>query len=109
VLKSYVRLRRKNQTFFILCRQPSQDTVGFLKQEVAKALEGRQDEEQESSAIAVEASDVRIIQPTDGTVLDDDNATMEGLKIENEAILNVVFKIADNEWEPVDLVEMETE
>lgn len=91
--KSYLRLRRKNQTFFILC-QPTQN-VAFLKTQVEIALKDR-DEETTSDCM-------RLLDPT-GTVMEDDD-TLEG--IANESEFHVVFSIADDEWEPVDLVDLD--
>lgn len=83
---SYVRIRRKLQTFYVFC-QPDVHGVDHLKQQVATALAGFSDD-------PVEMDDLKIMD-TAGTDLEDLS------KLENEQELHVVFRISDEEYEPV--------
>ena len=84
---SYVRIRRKLQTFYVFC-QPDVHGVDHLKQQVATALAGFSDDD------PVEVDDLKIMD-TAGTDLEDLS------KLENEQELHVVFRISDEEYEPV--------
>jgi hypothetical protein len=97
-LCSYVRIRRKNQSFFIMC-VPTQ-TVLSLKYQVAQCLQEQQHEDAPSSARQLQ------IQTVDRKVLQDDDSLAN---LVNEQELYVCFHISDGEWEPVDIVSKETQ
>jgi hypothetical protein len=75
--------------------QPT-ESISFLKSQVEVALKDRDDE--------TDASSMRIVDPSGKVLADDD--TLQSLA--NEAELHVVFAIADGEWEPVDLVDLDS-
>lgn len=86
-LCSYVRIRRKQQTFYVLC-EPTVHGADHLKSQVRLAL---QDD-------APESLDEMRLMDTGGTELDEDLS-----KLENEQELHIVFRISDDEYEPVDV------
>mmetsp|Transcript_27612 Transcript_27612/g.40602 ORF Transcript_27612/g.40602 Transcript_27612/m.40602 type:complete len:97 (+) Transcript_27612:134-424(+) len=88
----YACLRRKNQTYFVMF-DSQQHKALYLKEQVALAL-GEETKPEEM-----------MVKQPDGTVLNDDDALDH---LQNEQVLHLVFQIADDEWEPVDLVEMDT-
>jgi hypothetical protein len=96
--QSHVRIRRKNQSFFIMC-VPSQ-TALYLKHQVAQCLHEHHLENAPESPSQLQ------ILTAEGTVLEDDDS-LENLT--NEQELHVCFPISDNEWEPVDIVSTETQ
>lgn len=75
--------------------QPTQ-SISYLKRQVEVALKDRDDE--------TDASSMRILDPS-GNVLDDDD-TLQSLT--NEAELHLVFAIADDEYESVALVDLDS-
>lgn len=88
-LSRYLRVKRLNQTYFIMCNED--DTVGYLKEQISLATK------QETKA-----EHMRIINPKDKTPLDNDSEKLskyEELKSESE--LYVVFQISEDEWEGV--------
>ena len=88
----YVRVKRYNQTYFVMC-QPS-DTFAFIKQQVALANP------------ECLANHMRLILPKENIVLqDEDKVENYGDDIKNETELYVVFKISDEEWESVAIAE----
>lgn len=96
----YLRIKRHNQTYFIMC-QPT-DTVGYLKEQVALANK------------EVQADQLRLILPTTATsptptILQDDSATLSKYSdtIVNESELHVVFQISETEWEAVNIQDVE--
>lgn len=86
----YVRLKRQNQVYFVMC-QPD-DTVGYLKQQVALANKKEWKAEQ-----------MRVILPKGNTVLEDSDKLEEHEEIKNETELYVVFQISEQEWESVNI------
>eukprot|EP00540_Astrosyne_radiata_P002790 CAMPEP_0116852384 /NCGR_PEP_ID=MMETSP0418-20121206/17262_1 /TAXON_ID=1158023 /ORGANISM="Astrosyne radiata, Strain 13vi08-1A" /LENGTH=100 /DNA_ID=CAMNT_0004484539 /DNA_START=129 /DNA_END=431 /DNA_ORIENTATION=- len=91
----HVRIRRRNQTFYVLCH--ASQTAIHIKQEIALALQGH-DEDPPS-----DPSEMKLTDPT-GKELEDEDSLQS---LSNEAELHVVFPIADDEWEPVEIVEYE--
>jgi hypothetical protein len=89
---SYVRVRRNNQSFFIMC-SPSQ-TALYIKEQVAMCLDRTS-----------EAASSLQIQTKEGTVMEDDDSLDQ---LRNEDELYVCLPIADGEWEAVDIVLTET-
>ena len=98
LLHRYVRIRRKNQSFFILCTPTN--TALHLKQQVALALK-------EQHEPTVDDSRTLQLQTLDGRVLEDE-LILEQVPIQNEQELCVCFPISDGEWEQVDVVSPET-
>mmetsp|Transcript_21069 Transcript_21069/g.29304 ORF Transcript_21069/g.29304 Transcript_21069/m.29304 type:complete len:129 (+) Transcript_21069:284-670(+) len=95
----YVRIKRKNQTYFVFCN-PSSDTSLYLKQQVSAALQHNQDSDAEEK---VPPQDMRILL-TNGGELDDSKPLGENVKNENE--LHVVFS-KGGVWEQVDITSLE--
>lgn len=114
----YLRLKRQNQTYFVVC-QPS-DTFGFLKEQVSLA-----------SGMAIKPNQIRLMIPQAAKeskgpkppmitssgrspfkaqppliVVEDDSATLEAHDLKNEMELFVVFQISDQEWEEVTVEEL---
>jgi hypothetical protein len=83
-----VRIRRKEQTFCIFC-QPDHHGPDHLKEEVYRALSGFEPE-------PVEVSDMKLMDTTGKEVTDLS-------KLNNEQELHVVFRISDDQFEPVDV------
>jgi hypothetical protein len=89
LLFRYVRIKRQNQTYFVMCTP--EDTVGYLKQQVAVATKKEYKAEQ-----------MRMILPKDNTILEDaDTLQKHEDQIKNETELHVVFQISEGEWESV--------
>jgi hypothetical protein len=87
----YVRIKRQNQTYFVMCNPD--DTVGFLKQQVALAAKDEWKPEQ-----------MRMILPKGNTVLkDSDTLKQHEDEIKSESELYVVFQISQGEWESVNI------
>jgi prolyl oligopeptidase PreP (S9A serine peptidase family) len=86
----YLRLKRQNQVYFVMCKPD--DTVGYLKQQVALANKKEWKAEQ-----------MRVILPKDNTVLEDSEKLEEHEEIKNETELYVVFQISEQEWESVNI------
>lgn len=85
----YLRIKRQNQTYFVMCSED--DTVGYLKEQISLATK------QETKA-----EHMKIIMPKDNKPLDDDSEKLskyEELKSESE--LYVVFQISGDQWEGV--------
>lgn len=68
------------------------DTVGYLKQQVALANKKEWKAEQ-----------MRVILPKGNTVLEDSDKLEEHEEIKNETELYVVFQISEQEWESVSI------
>jgi hypothetical protein len=68
------------------------DTVGYLKQQVALANKKEWKAEQ-----------MRVILPKGNTVLEDSDKLEEHEEIKNETELYVVFQISEQEWESVNI------
>src|SRR5690349_4183103 len=83
----YVRIRRQNQTYFVV--SSPKDTIQTLKEQVAIAAKDEWKAEQ-----------MRMIHPATHDVLQDTD-TLESLEIRNEDILHVVFQIGEGVWESV--------
>lgn len=77
-------MKRKNQTFCLLC----EGTVGDIKKQVKDALEQH----------GTEVDDLRLLK--DETVLDDNSSLDE---IADNSILYCVLKVSDNEYEQVQI------
>lgn len=86
----YVRLKRQNQVYFVMCKPD--DTVGYLKQQLVLANKKEWKAEQ-----------MRVILPKGNTVLEDSVKLEEHEEIKNESELYVVFQISEQEWESVNI------
>lgn len=89
---SYLRVERRNQTFCLLCE--TSDTIASLKTQLALAAS-------QHSTDGVDADQMRLLLDT--TVLEDDS-TIAGLELKDDAVLYLVYAVADNEYESVDVV-----
>ena len=91
----YLRVKRQNQTYFVACQK--EDNFLFVKEQVALANKEHSKDQ------------IRIVLPKDGTIIEDE-WTLEKVIEEDtkdELELFCVFKIADNEWEPVSTVPLD--
>ena len=79
-----------------MCHHPTTQTVAFLKSQVEIALKDRDDE--------TATDQMRIVHPT-GKVMNDDDSLGA---LENDSELHLVFAITDDEWEPVDIFDMDS-
>jgi len=82
----YVRIRRKQQTFCVFC-QPQQHTPDFLKDQIKEIL---------AQFDTAEDREMRLMDTAGEEVTD-----LKTLK--NEQELHVVFRLTDDEFEPVDI------
>ena len=88
-LYRYLRVKRLNQTYFVMCNED--DTVGHLKEPISLATKNE-----------TKADHMRIIMPKDKKPLDDDSEKLSKFEeLKNESELYVVFQISDGEWEGV--------
>eukprot|EP00980_Cylindrotheca_fusiformis_P014553 scaffold3924_cov109-Cylindrotheca_fusiformis.AAC.2 len=90
VASMYLRIKRRNQTFFIMC-EPNH-TIQYLKEQISLATKQE-----------FQPSQMRLLLPKDDSVLNDDEK-LEKIEIKSEAELYLVLNVSDNEWEPVDVV-----
>ena len=122
---SYVRIRRKQQTFFV-CIPSNVSSADYLKDEIITALSGlrnpydaeptttatstnrrhrmqNNDDDEEEDATETEnpqtltRHDLKIMDTAGTELLDLDQLT----KLVNEQELHVVFRLSDDEYEPV--------
>ena len=105
----YLRIKRHNQTFCFLCE--AGDTVYSVKERVVAAANQHCGNDEGNQ---ISADLLRLLTTTstghNGShlpqVLDDDDtlAGCESLKRDGNDILHVVLKVADDEWESVDVM-----
>jgi len=91
---SYIRIKRRNQTFCLLCNNT--DSIQSVKEQLAMAAKQHLDDAE------VGADDMRLLW-NDSILHDTD--TLHELK--DDSVLHLVFKVADNEYESVDIVTTE--
>mmetsp|Transcript_47042 Transcript_47042/g.50821 ORF Transcript_47042/g.50821 Transcript_47042/m.50821 type:complete len:102 (+) Transcript_47042:79-384(+) len=85
----YLRIKRLNQTYFVLCNED--DTIGYLKEQISLATKNE-----------TKAEHMRIIIPEDKLILEDDEEKISKYEeLRNETELYVIFQIAEQEWEGV--------
>ena len=93
----YLRIKRLNQTYFVLCQED--DTIGYLKEQISIATKH-----------TTKAEYMRIIQPIDNVPFEDDEEKISKYEeIKNESELYVVFQISDEEWEGVHIEKTEAD
>mmetsp|Transcript_10179 Transcript_10179/g.24725 ORF Transcript_10179/g.24725 Transcript_10179/m.24725 type:complete len:106 (-) Transcript_10179:6592-6909(-) len=91
----YLRVRRLNQTYFVLCNED--DTIGYVKEQISLATKSE-----------TKAEHMRLIKPKDNTSLDnDDEKLSKHEELKNDSELYVVFQISDDEWEGVHVEDIE--
>jgi len=111
--RSHVHVKRRNQTFVIPCRNTDQHTIGYVKSQVAKAVSDH-DSDQDWTP-----DQLRLLLPNEpGTELGDDD-TLDQHKLglapnqkrptNSPRVLYMVFQVADNEWESVDIEPLEVD
>ena len=99
-----IRVKRKNQTWFFLCDES--DSILSLKEKVASAANQHCGDD-EANKISAEL--LRFIKANDHTVVEDDTLLRDcGFK-KDDGLFNVILKIADDEWESVEIVSTELE
>ena len=91
---SCLRIKRSNQTYFILCEP--EDTIGYLKQQISLATKKE-----------VSADHMRIINKDRQPLEDDTEQVSSHDDLKNDSVLYVVFQIADGEWETIHVEETE--
>jgi hypothetical protein len=92
----YIRVKRRKQTFCLLC--PANDTVQTVKQKLASALQQHGPDSSDSP----DESSMRLQLPgSDATVLEDDSIL--GNELKDDAVVYLVLAVSDTEWEPVDI------
>ena len=101
---SYVRIRRKQQTFFIFIHQQDH-VIHHLKEEIVTALSGF-DAATHGTAAADAATitsvdDLKLMDVRGVELHDNDNCPIASLT--NDQELHVVFRISDDEYESVDI------
>ena len=93
--KVAIRVKRNNQTYCFLV--DTSDTVASVKQKIVEAANQHSGED---AANKISTELIRILK--DETVLDD-SQSMQEAEINENSNLFVVLKIADDEWEAVDV------
>jgi hypothetical protein len=108
---SYVRIRRKHQTFFIFV-DPTIHGVNYLKKEIVTALSGfndnasnptyddNDDDADDNGSPSLPLQDLKIMNVA-GVELTED--TELSATLVNDQELHVVFRISDDEFEPVQI------
>lgn len=87
-LYRYLRIKRRNQTYFIMCTEDT--TLGSLKEQIAAAT-GKE----------VDAASMRLISKANQPLGEDTDKLSQHTDLKNDAELYVVFQIGDGEWEEV--------
>lgn len=91
LLLSYVRVKRQSQTFFVTCNPDH--TIRYIKDQIAAATKDE-----------LAADQLRLLLPSKkGPKVLKDEDVLQALEIKTDAVLHMVQKISDNEWEPVDI------
>ena len=120
----YIRVKRRHQTFCFLCDKG--DTVGSLKEKVAAAAQQHKGDAHPAAALRLlltsttsTAAAATADNPSSSSVgaagtvvLEDDAETLgncPGLKHDGSDLLHVVVRVADNEWESVDVLSTDLE
>ena len=88
---SYIRIKRRNQTFCLLCNHT--DSIQSVKEQLAMATKQHMDD------AAVGAEDMRLLW--NDSILQDSDTLRE---LKDDCVLHLVFKVADDEYESVDIV-----
>jgi hypothetical protein len=91
-----VRCKRRNQTFCFLCH--SSDTILSLKEKIVDAANQHCGDDPANKI----SSELLRIMKGDNTILDNDDEEI-AKSIQNNDVVNVVLKISDDEYEPVEL------
>ncbi|KAI2502621.1 hypothetical protein MHU86_11815 [Fragilaria crotonensis] len=107
----YVRIRRKHQTFFVFI-DPTMHGVNYLKKEIIMALSGfndnannptfdnDDDDDDNYGTSSLPVQDLKIMNVA-GVELKEE--TDLATTLVNDQELHVVFRIADDEYEPVQI------
>mmetsp|Transcript_28 Transcript_28/g.28 ORF Transcript_28/g.28 Transcript_28/m.28 type:complete len:112 (+) Transcript_28:47-382(+) len=88
----YVRIRRKKQTFYIFCKK-DEHTPEYLKEEVYRTMNQFDEEYTDEND---EHPEMKLIDSAGQEIKDCKNLT-------NEQELFLVFRLTDDEFEPVDV------
>lgn len=88
-----MRVKRQNQTFFVPCTEKTD--VRTIKSNIVAALKGS---EKDGS---VTEDNMRLLLPEPKSTVLDDGKDLAHYEIQNDAELNVVFQISENQWEQV--------
>ena len=105
--RRYLRIKRHNQTFCFLCEE--KDTVLSVKERVVAAANQHCGPDE---ANRISADLLRLLTTTTNTTVLDDTDTLGGcglLKRDGNDVLHVVLKVADDEWESVDVMSTDLE
>jgi len=96
----YIRIKRRNQTFCFLCN--ASDTVAQLKAKVAAVVKQHPAGGKASDDDDEETLIMQLIHPESTDILEDEDLLSE-YELKDNAVLHVVFEVADNEFETVDI------
>ncbi|GKZ01022.1 hypothetical protein MPSEU_001053600 [Mayamaea pseudoterrestris] len=86
----YMRVKHRQQTYCLLC--DLQDSVASVKQSVCSAMR------QHSATPPDDPLSLRLLNEQQ-QVLKDDEATLESLALDDNALWYVLLPVAENEWE----------
>jgi hypothetical protein len=99
----YLRIKRRNQTFCLLCQET--DSFGQVKEKIVEIMQQHADiRPEQGSAVADE---MRLIEASHGDPINDaydDDTTIQAAQLKDDQVLYLVFRIADNEYEPVEII-----
>jgi hypothetical protein len=99
----YLRIKRRNQTFCVLCQET--DSIGQVKEKIVEIMQQHADLRPAQGSPA--ATEMRLIKASNGEPIsdssDDDN-TIQAAQFKDDQVLHLVFHIADNGYEPVEII-----
>ena len=93
----YIHVKRRNQTFCLLCDES--DTVESLKQKIVQALQQHSTDE---------VPTMRLQLTTDATVLEDEQP-LRHYQVKDNDVLHMVYAVSDDEYETVDITSTEVQ
>jgi hypothetical protein len=95
----YIRVKRKNQTFCLLCA--ADDTFGTVKTRLASAFQ--QHDPDNSSSNSGMRLQLPSTDPAEAAakILEDD--VVVGSELKEDAVVHLVLAVSDSEWETVDI------
>uniref|UniRef100_A0A7S0C6M7 Ubiquitin-like domain-containing protein n=1 Tax=Proboscia inermis TaxID=420281 RepID=A0A7S0C6M7_9STRA len=84
----HVRCKRRNQTFFIICKKL--DSFKYVKEQVSSSVGGD-----------ISAADVKLYNNLNADVELLDDATIADREMDNDDVLYMVFKTSQGDWEDI--------
>jgi ferredoxin len=99
----YLRIKRRNQTFCVLCQET--DTIGHVKE---KLIEVMQQHDIRLGGAACTAAEMRLLKASNGEPIHDSNSdgenTIQAAQLKDDQVLHLVFRMTDDEYEPVEII-----